>query len=403
VIPRQIAPVLRALARKVPVVTVFGPRQSGKTVLCRAAFPRKPYANLEAPDVRQFALEDPRGFLRRFPSGALLDEVQRAPELLSYIQAEVDERRAPGRYVLTGSQQWLLSERVSQSLAGRTALLRLLPFSLAEMRGRYPAGSLDETLLRGFYPRIHDARLRPAQALADYVETYVQRDLRLLANVRDLSLFVKFLGLLAGRAGQLLNLSQLAGDAGVSHTTARQWLSLLEAGFIVHLLPPWFANLGKRLVKAPKLYFVDVGLACYLLGITAAAQLARHPLRGALVENLVVIEALKAFHNRGLAPRMHFYRDSNGNEVDLLLEHGAALYAVEVKAGATVAPDFVKGLAKFSGLMAGRLGGGAVVYGGESAQQRGAFQVEPALACDRLFASWLKGCPQRRSARTGSE
>ena len=392
-VPRLLAPVLRALARKVPVVTVFGPRQSGKTMLCRAAFKGKPYANLEAPDVRQYALDDPRGFLRQFPAGALLDEVQRAPELLSYIQAEVDERRTPGRYVLTGSQQWLLSERISQSLAGRTALLRLLPFSLAEMRGHYPARSLDQTLYRGFYPRIHDSGLDPAQALADYVETYVQRDLRLMANVRDLSRFVKFLGLLAGRTGQLLNLSQLAGDAGVSHTTARQWLSLLEAGFIVHLLPPWFANLGKRLVKAPKLYFVDVGLACYLLGITAAAQLARHPLRGALVENLVTIEALKAFHNRGLAPRMHFYRDSNGNEVDLLLERGAGLYAVEIKAGATVAADYFRGLARFSALLPGRLAAGAVVYGGDSTQRRAGFQVVPALACDRLFSGWLKNKP----------
>jgi hypothetical protein len=186
---------------------------------------------------------------------------------------------------------------------------------------------------------------------------------RLLApTLRDLSLFVKFLGLLAGRTGQLLNLSQISSDAGVSHTTARQWLSLLEAGFIVHLLPPWFANLGKRLVKAPKLYFVDVGLACYLLGITAAAQLARHPLRGALLENLVVLEALKGFHHRGLAPRMHFYRDSNGNEVDLLLGHGTGLYAVEVKAGATVASDYFKGLARFAALMAGRLGAGAGAF-----------------------------------------
>ena len=395
-IPRLLAPTLRALARKVPVVTVFGPRQSGKTMLCRAAFPRKPYANLEAPDVRQFALEDPRGFLGQFPAGALLDEVQRAPELLSYIQAEVDEHRTPGRYVLTGSQQWLLSERISQSLAGRTALLRLLPFSLAEMRGHYPARSLDETLFRGFYPRIHDARLDPAQALADYVETYVQRDLRLMANVRDLSLFVKFLGLLAGRTGQLLNLSQVSNDAGVSHTTARQWLSLLEAGFIVRLLPPWFANLGKRLVKAPKLYFVDVGLACYLLGITAAAQLARHPLRGALLENLVVLEALKGFYHRGLAPRMHFYRDSNGNEVDLLLEHGAGLYAVEVKAGATIASDYFKGLANFSALMKSRLSAAAVVYGGDSAQQRSGMQVAPALSCDLLFSRWLG---KRRAGR----
>jgi hypothetical protein len=275
----------------------------------------------------------------------------------------IDERRTPGRYVLTGSQQWLLSERISQSLAGRTALLRLLPFSLAEMRGRYPSRTLEETLFHGFYPRIHDAGLDPTRALADYVETYVQRDLRLMANLRDLSLFVKFLGLLAGRTGQLLNLSQLANDAGVSHTTARQWLSVLEAGFIVHLLPPWFANLGKRLVKAPKLYFVDVGLACYLLGITAAAQLGRHPLRG------------------------------------------AGLYAVEVKAGATVASDYFSGLQRLSALMAGRVTAGAVVYGGDSAQPRSRFQVVPALSCDRLFSGWLnKRAPRAaRATRTGTD
>ncbi len=393
--PRLLTPLLRAMARKVPVVAVFGPRQSGKTMLCRAAFRRKPYANLEAPDTRQFALDDPRGFLRQFPAGALLDEVQRAPELLSYIQEEVDEHRAPGRYVLTGSEQWLLSERISQPLAGRTALLRLLPFSLAEMRGHYPARSLDETLFHGFYPRIHDAGLDPVQALGDYVETYVQRDLRLMANVHNLSLFVKFLGLLAGRTGQLLNLSQLANDAGLSHTTARQWISLLEAGFIVHLLPPWFANLGKRLVKTPKLYFVDVGLACYLLGITAAAQLARHPLRGALVENLVAIEALKSFHHRGIAPRMYFYRDSNGNEVDLVLEHGLSLYAAEVKAGATVVSDYFRGLSRFAALMPDRLAAAAVVYGGDSTQQRSGYQVVPALECDRLFAGWFRKKPPR--------
>lgn len=388
--PRQIQPVLTALAAQYPVVTLLGPRQSGKTMLCRHAFPDKPYVNLEAPDIRHFALDDPRGFLSQFPDGALLDEVQRAPELLSYIQVEVDEYRSRGRYILTGSQQYLLSERIGQSLAGRTALLRLLPLSLSEMRDRLPVRSLDETIMHGFYPRIHDAGLEPHQALGDYIETYVQRDLRMMANVRDLGLFVKFLGLLAGRTGQLLNFSQLANDAGVSHTTARQWLSWLEAGFIVHLLPPYFANLGKRLVKAPKLYFLDVGLACYLLGITAAAQLSRHPLRGALVENLVVVEALKACYNRGMAPRLFFYRDSHGNEVDLLAERADGVYGVEIKAGATVAPDYFKGLRQLEKISGLKLRGGAVVYGGDKPQPRSDYPVCPALECDRLFDAWME-------------
>jgi predicted AAA+ superfamily ATPase len=327
--------------------------------------------------------------LQQYPDGALLDEVQRVPDLLSYIQVEVDAHRTAGRYVLTASQQFQLSEGISQSLAGRTALLRLLPFSLAEIRHHYPQLSLNETLFRGFYPRILDAALSPPQALGDYVETYVQRDLRLMVGVRDLTLFVRFLGLLAGRAGQLLNLSQLANDAGVTHTTARQWVSLLEAGFIIHRLPPYFANLGKRLVKTPKLYFLDVGLACYLLGITTASQLARHHLRGALVENLVVVEALKAHYNRGLHPRLYFYRDSKGNEVDLLLEQGDGLAALEIKAGETVVEDYFKGLRKLNALPGIKLLRGAVAYGGKQGQNRSDFPVIPALASDKLFADWL--------------
>ena len=387
-IPRNIKSHLSHLATQYPVVTILGPRQSGKTTLCRQAFPHLPYVNLEAPDIRQFAIEDPRGFLRQFSDGALLDEVQRVPDLLSYIQVDVDANPAAGRYILTGSQQFQLHEQISQSLAGRTALLRLLPFSLAELRSHFLSEDLNTVLFKGFYPRIFDANLNPTQALGDYVETYIQRDLRAMVQVRDLSLFTKFLGLLAGRVGQLLNLSQLASDAGVTHTTAGQWLSLLETGFIAFRLPPYFANLNKRLTKTPKLYFYDVGLVCYLLGIRSAEQLLQHPLRGALVENLVVVEAVKAFFNKGLNPRFYFYRDSSGLEVDLLAETGNGMVAAEIKAGETVSSDYFKNLRKLNTLLGDRLRKSWVVYGGEFGQARSDIEVVPVLQVDQLFESW---------------
>ena len=377
-IERDIAPVLRSLARQYPVVTLTGPRQSGKTTLARAEFPHLPYASLEDPDTRRFALEDPRGFLAQHAAGAVLDEIQRAPELASYLQALVDADPQPGRFVLTGSQQFELMTQVSQSLAGRTALLRLLPLTLSEVRrlrgGKAPQ-DLASTLLHGFLPRVHHRALDPSQALADYFSTYVQRDLRQLAAVQDLQRFERFVRLCAGRTGQLLHLSQLGNDTGVSHATARVWIDLLQTSCIVHLLPPWFTNSGKRLVKSPKLYFVDVGLACWLLGLHHAAQVGRDPLWGALFENLIVMEALKDQLNAGSAPQMYFYRDSEGNEVDLLLPAGRGLQAVEIKAGATVNPDYFKGLKTFAAHQGGAMAGGCVVYGGERGEPRSAWPV----------------------------
>lgn len=383
-IERDIAPVLRRLAARYPVVTLTGPRQSGKTTLARACFPRLPYTSLEDPDVRRFALDDPRGFLAQYPQGAVLDEIQRAPELASYLQALVDADPRPGRFVLTGSHQFELMTQVSQSLAGRTALLRLLPFTLAEAtrlragrRPRPPLPSLPQTLLTGFLPRIHDRGLDPSQALADYFSTYVQRDLRQLAAVHDLQRFERFVRLCAGRTGQLLNLSQLGNDAGVAHVTARAWIDLLQTSYIVHLLPPWFTHGGKRLVKTPKLYFVDVGLACWLLGLREAEQVSRDPLWGSLFENFVVMEGLKGQLNAGQAPQAYFYRDAEGHEVDLLMPTGRGLRAVEVKAGATVNPDYFKGLRTFSAHQPGAMDGGCVVYGGEEGQARSDWPVHP--------------------------
>ena len=304
VIEREITQRLQALFEQYPFVTVTGPRQSGKTTLCRAAFPQLQYVNLEAPDQRDFAESDPRGFLAQLGDRAIIDEIQYVPALLSYLQVLADDRGGTGLFVLTGSEQFKLSEAIGQSLAGRTALLRLLPFSFRERRRTGASAAIDEILYSGFYPRILDQGLDPRQALGDYFDTYVERDVRRLGEIRNLSAFRLFLRLCAGRVGQLVNLSALGADAGVSHTTARQWLTILETSYIAFQLPPFHANIRKRLVKSPKLYFYDVGLASYLLGIESPAQVATHPLRGALFENVVVGEALKHRFNRGLQPNL---------------------------------------------------------------------------------------------------
>jgi hypothetical protein len=375
VIERTLQKHLLALFGQYPIVTVTGPRQSGKTTLCRAAFPELDYVNLEAPDTREFAMEDPRGFLRRHGDGAILDEIQRAPELLSYIQPHVDERRQNSLFVLTGSQHLGLSEAVSQSLAGRTALLRLLPFSIEEAVQLRPDLDIETMLYTGFYPRIYDQHLNPTQALGDYFETYVERDVRQLSELRNLASFQKFVRLCAGRVGQLLNLQSLGNDTGVSHTTARQWMSLLEASFVVFLLPPYHPNVSKRLIKSPKLYFYDVGLAAYLLGIEHPQQVYAHPLKGGLFENLVILEALKFRCHRGKRTQLHFYRDSGGHEIDLILPLGDRFVAVEIKAAETVARHFLDGLAKFRDLLREQLAAEVLVYGGDSSHLRRGVRV----------------------------
>lgn len=377
-ITRNITPLLRQLASQYPVITLTGPRQSGKTTLAKALFPGKPYVTLENPDTRRFATDDPRGFLSNYVHGAILDEIQRAPELPSYIQGMVDADPQPGRFILTGSQQFELMTQVTQSLAGRTAVLRLLPFTLAEvqrLKGGTKPPEMGQTLLSGFYPRIHDKNLNPSQALADYFATYVERDLRQLAAVHDLQRFERFVRLCAGRTGQLLNLDSLANDAGVSHATARAWIDLLQTSYIVYLLPPWFTNSGKRLIKSPKLYFYDVGLVSWLLGLRTPDQVLRDPLWGSLFENFIIMEALKDRLNAGESPEMYFYRDSEGNEVDLLLPTGGKLHAIEIKAGATVNSDYFKGLKTFAAHHPQAMAGGGVVYGGTQSQIRSDWPV----------------------------
>ena len=378
------APRLAALFRQYPFVTVTGPRQSGKTTLCRAAFPGLPYANLEAPDVREFAESDPRRFLARFGDGAIIDEIQHVPSLLSYLQVIADEDGRNGLFVLTGSEQFRLSDAISQSLAGRTALLRLLPFSMRELRLAGASLDADDLIYSGCYPRIHDRGLEPIQALGDYFETYVERDLRQLSEIRNLSSFRRFVRLCAGRVGQLLNLTSLGADAGVSHTTARQWLTLLEASYIVFQLQPYHANLRKRLVRSPKLYFHDVGLAAHLIGIEHAGQVATHPLRGLLFENAVVSEVLKHRLNRGLPPNISFFRDARGLECDLLYETGDGTAAIEVKSAATISSSFFGPLRRVADLIP-EISARAVVYGGSERQSRAEGDVLPLTELDGML------------------
>ena len=375
-IEREIAPRLKTLFDQYPFVTVTGPRQSGKTTLCRSTFPDLQYANLELPDQRAFAEADPRSFLSQLKAGAIIDEIQRVPDLLSYLQVIADEDGGNGLFVLTGSEQFSLSNAIGQSLAGRTALLRLLPFSLSERRRTGGSIEINDMLFSGFYPRILDRNLEPRQALADYFETYIERDVRRLGGVSDLSSFGHFMRLCAGRVGQLVNLSSLGADAGITHPTAKQWLTILERSYIVFQLPPFHANLRKRLTRSPKLYFYDVGLAAYLLGIENPAQMATHHMRGSLFENLVVTEALKHRFNRGHGANLSFYRDKGNLECDLLYTTGQGIAAIEVKSGATVASDFFTSLNRVAALVPD-VSSKAVVYGGTERQSRTDCDVVP--------------------------
>ncbi|MHB1226137.1 MAG: ATP-binding protein [Desulfurivibrionaceae bacterium] len=374
-IPRKLIPKLLELAGFYPVVVVTGPRQAGKTTLCRATFPDTAYVSLESLDTREFAQTDPRGFLAEYRNGAIIDEIQQAPGLASYLQTEVDERPTPGRFILTGSQHFGLSQTISQSLAGRCGLLALLPPDWEELR-QFPAAPDDlYTLLwQGSYPRIYDRNIPAHQWLADYTATYVQRDVRQVVNVGDLLAFSGFIKLCAGRTAQEINLSALGSDAGVSHNTARAWLSILETSYLVHRLPAWHSNIRKQVVKAPKLHFLDSGLVCYLLNIREPEQLRHHPLRGAIFESWVVSELYKAQIHQGEQPSLHHYRESRGLEMDVLVNLGDRLHAIEAKSAATATPDFFKGFAPFAERVANT--GlpaqieNAVVYGGEASQQR---------------------------------
>ena len=372
IVERDLVLQLERAALSAPAMTLTGPRQSGKTTLCRAVFADHPYVSLEAPDVRSFAVDDPRAFLAQFPRGAIIDEVQRAPDLPSYLQGLIDADPTPGQWILTGSQNFSLAESVNQSLAGRTAVHHLLPLSRGEaIRFPHHPEGLDETLVTGSYPRIYDLGLDPSEWIRSYIATYIERDVRTLRNVGDLSSFGRFLELCAGRTAQLANLSSLAGDCGIAQPTAKAWLSILEASFVVFLLRPLHTNLRKRLVKMPKLHFYDTGLVCYLLGIRTAEQLHSHPLRGPIFETWVVSEITKQRTHRGLNRGLSFYRDRSGTEVDLVIEHPERLTLIETKSAATPSTSFLTTARRVKAQLGDqRQCNLTAVYGGDQHQQR---------------------------------
>lgn len=344
---RQIEAAVKAAMTEYPVVTIVGPRQSGKTTLAKMLFPDRPYCSLESPSVRERAEHDPEGFLAAFPNGAILDEVQRLPTLLSYIQGIVDERNENGLFVLTGSSNILLMQGVSQSLAGRCAIFTLLPFSLKESGICMVDSNPLKSVLLGGYPRILANGVKSKSFFANYVDTYVERDVRRLLNVRNTLLFSRFIRLVAGRTGSILDETSLSNDCGISTKTVREWISILQTSYICFLLPPWYENRGKRLVKSPKVYFYDTGLACALAGIDTVEQLERDPLRGGLFENLVIVESIKRAYNAGERPNVYFYRDAKGVEVDMVEHIGGHLLPTEIKSAATFNPSFCKNLEKF--------------------------------------------------------
>jgi uncharacterized protein len=381
-IPRAASARLSRLLQGFPVVTVTGPRQSGKTTLVRATLPDQPYVSLESPAQREFARQRPAEFLRQFPNGAVIDEAQHAPELFSELQSVVDSAGRMGLFVLTGSQNLSLLSRVTQSLAGRTALVELLPLSIGELRA---AGRLDTSyaghLVKGFFPAVYARNLEPHEWLQAYIVTYAERDARQLAAIQDLGAFQRFLKLVAGRTGQLLNMQALGSDAGVSDKTVKQWLSVLEACYLIHYVRPHSAHFGKRLIKMPKLYMTDVGLAAALIGIQDETQVMAHPLRGALFETMVVNELLKARCNAGLREPLYFWRDNIGTEVDVVLERGHDIAAIEIKSGPTVASDAFGALTKWGkyALERGNFGAihRALVYGGSTRFTRDGVDVMP--------------------------
>lgn len=367
---RQAASVLLQKAKQYPVLAMTGPRQAGKSTLAKMLFPKKPYLSLEDLDHRQFAIEDPRGFLAQFSHGAILDEVQHCPALFSYLQTVVDANPQLGSFVLTGSQQFGLSATITQSLAGRVGLVQLLPFSFYELQTAERAPKkIEELLFTGCYPSIYDRHIPPSTWLSDYVMTYVERDVRQLLNIQDLRTFHRFLQMCAARTGQLLNLSSFASDCGISHNTAKAWISVLEASYILFLLPPHFKNFNKRLTKSLKLYFYDTGLACLLLGIQHHEQLITHPMRGALFETWVVSELIKNRFNQGLLSNLYFWRDSQGHEIDILIDEGDQQIPIEVKAGKTIAKDYFSGIDYWQ-MLNGATNTAWLVYAGDENQIR---------------------------------
>lgn len=382
-IKREIAPKLLEMAAKFPVITVTGPRQSGKTTLCRQLFSGYRYVSLENPDIRSFAENDPKGFLEEYDNHVILDEVQHAPQLFSYIQGIVDEKKQPGQFILSGSQNFLLLEKISQSLAGRTYISHLLPFSKSELAKQYP-GDMEHSIFNGGYPGIYDRQLTPHDFFPSYIQTYIERDVRSVMQIKDLNLFSSFLKICAGRTGQLFNASAISNELGIDHKTVQSWLTILEASFIVYRLYPWYVNFNKRIVKTPKLYFYDTGLASYFLGIRQAEELNFHFAKGALFENYVITEYLKNCRNKGDNTMPYFWRDNTGNEIDLLIDLGQQIKIVEIKSSKTIKDDFFKGLNYFEKIQKNYSIEKCIVYAGEASRKQLEVRILPWNKIEKL-------------------
>jgi len=373
-INRSLVKTAREAFKYFPVLTITGPRQSGKTTMIKSEFTHLPYFSMEDIDIRRFAMNDPRGFLNQHPKGMILDEVQNTPELLSYIQGLVDEDSSK-RYILSGSSQFSVIKQITQSLAGRTAMLELLPLSYQEIKSEADKKSLDIILYSGFYPAIYAGKNIPKLLYPSYTKTYLERDVRDLLNVKDIMLFQKFMRLCAGRIGSLFVASDLASELGVTVNTIKSWLSVLQASYIITMLPPWLENTTKRLVKTPKLYFCDTGLASYLLDIENEKLLMRDKMRGHLFENFIITEALKFRYNQGKESNLYFVRDSNGNEVDLILKHGDSFKCIEVKSSQTYNSEFEKGLKSVDSILGDRITDKAIIYAGDYENTEGKIKL----------------------------
>lgn len=363
-----------------PVIAITGPRQSGKTTLAQHMFSNRPYVSLEDPDILEFANQDPRSFLGKYSEGAVFDEAQRCPHLFSYLQRFVDRNKQAGRFILTGSQHFGFVSKITQSLAGRVGIIHLMPFTLQERYLEQQSPELpdvDTLMFQGLYPPIHDREIEPHIWYANYIETYVERDVHQLVNIRDLNTFRRFVRLCAARSGQLLNLSGLATDAGITHNTAKSWISVLEASFLIFLLPPHFHNFSKRLIKSPKLYFFDSGLCARLLAIQDPEQLSIHPLRGALFESFVISEFFKSRYHAGILEPLYYWRDRSGLEIDLLIDKGQTLQPIEIKSGATLNKDYFKSLHKWMDLAGDAGQNPMLIYGGDMSVIRSGVRVYP--------------------------
>lgn len=377
---------IQSLAKKFPVVSITGPRQSGKTTLVKMCFPDYDYVNLELPHHRIFATQDPEAFLQNYKRGLILDEAQYVPELFSYIQDKVDVSGETGKYILTGSQNFLLLERITQSLAGRVAILHLLPFATEELKHSiYHSDNINEILFKGSYPPLHHRQINPVDFYQSYVQSYIERDVRNILNVSNLSMFRTFMGMVAGRMGQILNMASLSNDIGVDVKTIKSWLSVLETSFIVYLIKPHYKNFSKRLIKSPKLYFYDTGLACSLLGIRNHNEIETHPLKGAMFENYIFSEISKHFFNRGIKPELFYWRDNTGNEIDCIVQDGVTNKIIEIKSAQTINSSFFKGIRYYQKLSGIDTNYCYLIYGGNETRPQSIAKVLSWKDLDQLF------------------